>query len=62
MPPGAIARAVRADPDDDAVIACALAARADLIVSGDRDLTSLREHLGIRIVSPEEAVRLVTSS
>ena len=28
---------VSRDPDDDAVLACALAARADLIVSGDDD-------------------------
>ncbi len=34
--PGRIGRVVPNDPDDDAVIACALAARADLIVSGDK--------------------------
>ena len=30
--------AIAADPDDDAVIACAVAAKADFIVSGDHHL------------------------
>ncbi len=43
------------DPDDDAVLACALAAQADLIVSGDRDLLDLNEHQGVRIVTAARA-------
>src|ERR1035437_6896548 len=34
--PAAIAPNILDDPDDDQVLACAVAARADLIVSGDR--------------------------
>jgi putative PIN family toxin of toxin-antitoxin system len=49
------------DPDDDQVLAPAFAAKADLIVSGDDDLLSLRQHTGIRIVSPAEALRLIAS-
>lgn len=49
---------VSRDPDDDAVIACALAARASLIVSGDHDLRSLRAYGAIRIAGPAEALRL----
>jgi putative PIN family toxin of toxin-antitoxin system len=52
-------RPVSRDPDDDRVLALALAANADLIVSGDDDLLSLRQHAGIRIVSPAEALRLI---
>lgn len=52
---------VRADPDDDHVLACALAAKADLIVSGDRDLLDLKEHRGIRIVTAAEAVRVIAA-
>lgn len=44
------------DPDDDAVLACALAARADLIVSGDDDLRSLATFEGIPIISAAEAL------
>lgn len=42
---------VASDPDDDAVIACAIAAQADFIVSGDKDLRNLKRHAGIAIVS-----------
>ena len=48
------------DPDDDQVIACAIAARGDLIISGDRHLRNVESHQGIRIVSSDEALRLVT--
>ncbi len=47
------------DPDDDHVLACALAAKADLIVTGDADLLNLREYQGIRIVAAVEALRLI---
>jgi len=51
-----IAPAVPGDPDDDAVLACALAARADLIVSGDRRLRNLKSYRGIQILGPAEAL------
>ena len=47
------------DLDDDHVLACALAAKADLIVTGDADLLNLREYQGIRIVAAVEALRLI---
>ena len=47
------------DPDDDHILACALAAQADLIVSGDADLLNLREYQSIRIVAAPEALRLI---
>ena len=43
------------DPDDDHVIACAIAARAEIIVSGDRDLLELGRHGDIRIVNAASA-------
>jgi uncharacterized protein len=47
---------VSRDPDDDAILAVAIAARADLISSGDGDLLSLGQYGGIEIVSPSQAV------
>lgn len=44
---------VTRDPEDDMIIACAVAADADYIVTRDRDLLDLGEYQGIRIVSPE---------
>jgi putative PIN family toxin of toxin-antitoxin system len=39
------------DPDDDEVVACAIAADCDFIVSGDRDLLDLKEYRGIEILT-----------
>jgi putative PIN family toxin of toxin-antitoxin system len=58
--PGRLPVPVSRDPDDDAVIACAVAARAHLIVSGDKDLRVLRAYRSIRIASPAEAPQLVS--
>ena len=44
------------DPDDAAVLACAAAARADSIVSGDADLQMLARYRGIDILSPAQAL------
>lgn len=43
---------VSRDPDDDEVLAVAIQADADAIVTGDKDLLVLRSHHGIPIVSP----------
>lgn len=50
---------IMADPDDDHAIAAAVAAEADLIVSGDRHLLDIVGHQGIRIVTPAEAIRVL---
>lgn len=52
--PAAISPA-SADPDDDAVLACALAAGADLIASGDPHLLNLKRYHGIEIGTPAAA-------
>ena len=50
------------DPDDDEVLALAIAAQADLIVSGDNDLLVLLQFNGIPIVSPAQAAALVEAT
>lgn len=47
------------DPDDNQVLAVALAARAEVIVSGDADLLSLGKVEAIPILSPADFVRNV---
>jgi predicted nucleic acid-binding protein len=54
--PAQTRRIVLADRDDDAVIACALAAHADVIVSGDKRLRNIKSYQGIPIVSAAEAL------
>lgn len=57
--PAELAPIIESDPDDDAVLACADAASAELIVSGDRHLLKLKTFRGIRIVSATEALSLL---
>ncbi len=47
------------DPDDDKVLALALAAKVEFIVSGDKDLLSLSSFEGVRIVTPADAIALI---
>jgi uncharacterized protein len=45
---------VSRDPGDDKFIECALSLRADVIISGDKDLTSIVEYAGIKILRPRQ--------
>ena len=49
------------DPDDDIVLATAVAAQADAIVTGDEDLLVLREYEGVAILSPRQFLERVQS-
>jgi putative PIN family toxin of toxin-antitoxin system len=55
--PALLERAYSRDPDDDHVIACALAAKADAIVSGDDDLLSMKTASGIAIRTVAETLK-----
>lgn len=55
--PASVPRVVANDPDDDHVIAAAVAARAELIVTGDRKhLLPIGSHQGIAIVTAREVL------
>ena len=47
--PAVIESVIIADPDDDVVLACAIACRAEAIVSGDSHLLDLKQYEGIPI-------------
>lgn len=49
--PPVIDPVITQDPDDDAVLACAIAAEADVIVSGDSHLLGVGEYRGIPILT-----------
>lgn len=58
--PQQVPRVIAQDADDDQVLACAVEARAHLIVSGDQHLHSLGgNYQGLRIVTPAEAAGLL---
>ncbi len=43
---------IKDDPDDNKFLACALAADADYIISGDTHLTKLGDYQGVSILTP----------
>lgn len=47
------------DPDDDVVIGTALAARADLVVTGDKPLLSVADYQGVRILGVPQALQII---
>jgi len=60
--PQEVPRVIEHDADDDHVLACALAGRADMIVSGDRHLHSLGgQYQGIPIVTPAQAIQRIAA-
>jgi predicted nucleic acid-binding protein len=52
--PKAPPEAVTGDPDDDLILACAIEAEADAVVSGDRrHLLPVGEHRGVRVLTSQ---------
>ncbi len=47
------------DPDDDYILAAAVAGNADYIVTLDEDLLVLKEYKGIKIIKPTELDRML---
>ena len=54
-------RVIERDPKDDMIIACAVAASADYIISRDRDLLDLGNYQQIQIVTPEDFIHILRS-
>jgi putative PIN family toxin of toxin-antitoxin system len=57
--PAAILPAVLADPDDDAVLACAVVAHAQAVASGDSHLLNLKTYQDIPILTVNELLALL---
>ena len=47
-------KAVKNDPDDDKFIECAVALKANVIVSGDKAVKEIGDYMGIGILSPRQ--------
>ncbi|MBN1967596.1 MAG: putative toxin-antitoxin system toxin component, PIN family [Anaerolineae bacterium] len=50
------------DPDDNHILACAVAGQAILIVSGDSDLLDLGEYRGVRIMTAAQFVTMMETA
>ena len=48
------------DPEDDTVVATALAAKAEVVVTGNQSQLAVAEHQGVRIVDTAAALLLIT--
>ena len=52
--PTQFVEAITGDPVDDAILACAVEARADVLATGDRKhLLPVGEHRGVRLMTPQ---------
>ena len=50
---------IKNDPSDDKVLECAVEAKADYIISGDKHLLTLGDFRGVKIVNPAEFLKII---
>lgn len=60
VPPAPVPEGTVRDSKDDIVLATAVGGKADTLVSGDKDLTTLKEYQGIAIVTPAQFLSLIS--
>ncbi len=51
---------IKEDPDDNKVIECAVEGNADYIITNDNHLLKLKEFQGIKILTPEEFLQIIS--
>ncbi len=54
-------KALPRDPDDNAVLECAIEGNAEFIVTGDTDLLELKNFRGIQIVRASEFLTILAN-
>ena len=50
-------RAVKDDPDDDKFIECAVALKAEVIITGDKSIRAMGEYMRIKILTPQQFLK-----
>ena len=50
-------KAVKVDPDDDKFIECAVALKAEAIITGNKALKAINEYMGIKILTPQQFLK-----
>ena len=61
LTPDIVLQVIKDDPDDDRVLECAVAGKADYIVSGDKHLLRLGSYQGISIVTARDFMDAIES-
>lgn len=59
VPPAPVPEGTVRDSKDDIVLATAVGGKADTLVSGDKDLTDLKEYQGIVILTPAQCLSIL---
>ena len=54
-----IPEVVKKDPDDDMLFGAAIEGRADLIVTGDKNVLEVEEYIGVQVVRTSRALELL---
>ena len=55
--PGIRLKVVKRDPSDDKFLECAVAGKANVLISGDKELLSLNRYHGVQILSPSQFLK-----
>ena len=50
-------KVVKDDPDDDKFIECAMALKAEVIVTGDKAIEAVGEYMGVKILTPQRFLK-----
>ena len=45
---------VKNDPDDAKFIECAVALKADVVITGDKEILAIKEYVGINLLTPQQ--------
>ncbi len=49
---------IKKDPGDDKFIECAVALKADAVITGDREVLAVKEYMGIKILTPQQVLEI----
>ena len=49
------------DPDDNKFLNCTMSAEADYLITGDKDLLSLKDKVSVKIISAQEFLKITKS-
>lgn len=47
------------DTNDNKILACAIEAHADYVISGDHHLTDIKEYRKIKIITPDNFLKII---
>ena len=49
---------IKKDPGDDKFIECAVALKADAVITGDGEVLAVKEYMGVKILTPQQFLEI----